>query len=175
MMPVSGVDAHAVRPLTAEGAPPVREPEKEARSRRPAPAMDEYVPEEPREPSGRYWIGRDGEGRPKLCFDGPERAEDAAQGPGKAPEAERPGGAKGPEKGGKKGERWICNTDSVDREIERLKKKRQELERQLGAERGQDRAKELERQLAQVERELAQKDNDTYRKQHAVFTRLGAV
>ena len=160
MMPVSGVDAHAVRPLTAEGAPPVREPEKEARSRRPAPAMDEYVPEEPREPSGRYWIGRDGEGRPKLCFDGPERAEDAAQGPGKAPEAERPGGAKGPEKGGKKGERWICNTDSV--------------ERQLGAERGQDRAKELERQLAQVERELAQKDNDTYRKQHAVFTRLGA-
>lgn len=59
----------------------------------------------------------------------------------------------------------------MDREIEKLKKKRQELERRLAAETDEARIKDLERQLAQVERELTQKDNDTYRRQHSTFTR----
>ena len=60
----------------------------------------------------------------------------------------------------------------MDREIEKLKKKQQELERQLSAETDETKIKDLERQLAQVERELKQKDNDTYRRQHAVLTQL---
>lgn len=82
-------------------------------------------------------------------------------------------GAKGPEKtDGEKEERYACNTDKADREIEKLKKKRSELEQRLSSETDETRIKDLERQLAQVERELRQKDNDTYRKQHAAFTRL---
>ena len=71
-----------------------------------------------------------------------------------------------------KDEVWECNSDKVDREIEKLKKKQQELERQLSAETDETKIKDLERQLAQVERELKQKDNDTYRRQHAVLTQL---
>ncbi|MDE6923630.1 MAG: hypothetical protein K2P01_08760, partial [Oscillospiraceae bacterium] len=105
---------------------------------------DEYVPEEPREPSGRYWMGRDEDGQPKIYFDGPEGKKD-------------------------QGETWECNTDKVDREIEKLKKKRQELEQRLNAETDEATIKDLERRLAQVERELKMKDSDAYRRQNAVF------
>ena len=54
MMPISGVNAGAIRPLTTAekvlGAPKVQKSEEEDRRLR--PVMDEYVPEEPREPSG---------------------------------------------------------------------------------------------------------------------------
>ena len=61
-----------------------------------------------------------------------------------------------------KSEMWRCSTDKVDREIEKLKKQKAELEGKLS----------MERQLSQVERELSQKDNDTYRKQHMEMTKL---
>ena len=178
MMPISGVNTGATQPLaTAEkvqGASKVQKPEEEAQSRPLRPMMDEYIPEEPREPSGRYWMGRDEDGQPKIYFDAPERAADAPGQPEDAPEAEEPKqagqGAKGPE--GKKEEVWEGNTDKVDREIEKLKKKKEELEQRLNTETDEAKIKDLERQLAQVEQELKQKDNDTYRRQHAVYTQL---
>ena len=188
MMPVSGVSAGAVRPLTAAGraleASGGQQSGEEARSRGPKPVTDEYVPEEPREPSGRYWMGKDEDGRPRIYFDDRSRAEDAPKQPEGAPDASKPDadapqaeepdpagqGAKGPE--GKKDEVWECNTDKVDREIEKLKKKRQELERRLNTETDEARIKEQERQLARVEQELKQKDSDTYRRQRSAFTRL---
>ena len=184
MTPISAVNTGAAQSLTkAEkvlGAPGAERHEKEGQSRLWEPVMDEYVPEEPQEPSGRYWMGKDGNGRPKIYFDDPERA---AQAPGvkepdaDSPEAEEPDqadkGAKGPEKkGGEKGARCVCNTDKVDREIEELKKKKEKLEQWLNTETDEAKIKDLERQLAQAERELKQKDNDTYRKQHATFTQL---
>ena len=60
----------------------------------------------------------------------------------------------------------------MDREIEKLKKKQQELEQRLNTETDEAKIKELERQLAQVERELKQKDNDTYRRQHTAVRQL---
>ena len=60
----------------------------------------------------------------------------------------------------------------MDREIEKLKKKQQELKQQLGTETNEVRIKELERQLAQTEQQLSEKDNDTYRKQHSTFTQI---
>ena len=148
MMPISGVNPGGAQPLAATekmpGAPQVQTPEEEAQGRRSKPVLDEYVPEEPREPSGRYWMGRDEDGQPKIYFDGPEGKKD-------------------------KGETWECNTDKVDREIEKLKKKRQELEQRLNAETDEATIKDLERRLAQVERELKMKDSDAYRRQNAVF------
>jgi len=180
MMPISGVNTVAVQPLTTaekvQGASKVQKPEEEAQGRQLKPVMDEYVPEEPQEPSGRYWMGKDEDGQPKIFFDDPERAADGPKQPEDAPEAEEPDpagqGAKGPEGKKDKGETWECNTDKVDREIEKLKKKQQELEQRLNSETDEAKIKDLERQLAQVEQELKQKDNDTYRRQHAVYTQL---
>ena len=188
MMPISGVNAGGVQPLAAAekmlGASGVRKPEEEAQGRQLKPVMDEYVPEEPREPSGLYWMGRDEDGQPKIFFDDPERAADAPTQPENAPDARKPDapeaeepeqanqGAKGPEGKKDKGETWECNTDKVDREIEKLKKQQQELEQRLGTETDEAKIKDLEHQLAQVEQELKQKDSDTYRRQHAVYTQL---
>lgn len=170
MTPISGLNNEAIRPLAApektQGAPKVQKPE-EPQSRQPKAMMDEYVPEEPEEPSGRYWMGKDEDGQPKIHFDDPERAADAP--PKGSPDSKRPDG---PEKKASQDERWVCDTDKVDREIEKLKKKQQELKQQLGTETNEARIKELERQLAQTEQELSEKDNDTYRKQHSTFTQL---
>lgn len=158
MTPVSSISAGAVQPLAAAeklGAPNVQNTGEEAQGRSARPVMDEYVPEEKREPSGLYRMGRDEEGQPRIYFDDPEQAAD---------EPER--------KDGEKDEVCVGNTDRVDREIEKLKRKRQELEQRLGAETDEARIKELERQLAQVERELKQKDNDTYRRQHTQVSKL---
>lgn len=182
MTTISGMNTGAVQPLTAAamvlGTSKVQKSEGEAQGRPLKPVMDEYVPEKPQEPSGRYWVGKDENGQPEIYFDGPERAAEAAP-DGNRSDADVPGSeaaakeVKGPEKtDGEKEERYACNTDKVDREIEKLKKKQSELEQRLSAETGEAKIKDLERQLAQVERELRQKDNDTYRKQHAAFTRL---
>ena len=180
MMPISGVSTGAVQPLTTAekvlGASKVQKPEEEAQDRRLKPVMDEYIPEEPQEPSGRYWMGKDEDGQPKIYFDDPERAADAPRQPEDAPEAEEPKqagqGAKGPEGKKNKDETWECNTDKVDREIEKLKKQQQELKQRLNSETDEAKITDLEHQLAQVEQELKQKDSDTYRKQNATYTQL---
>jgi len=61
------------------------------------------------------------------------------------------------------------DTDIVDREIEKLKNKKAQLEQQLYSV-GETKKKELEQELRQVEAELAQKDNDAYRRQNAVVS-----
>ena len=180
MMPISGVNTGAVQPLTTAekvlGASKVQKPEEEAQGRPLKPAMDEYIRSEPQEPSGRYWMGKGEDGQPKIYFDDRSRAADAPKRSEDAPEAEEPDpagqGAKGPERKKDKDEVWEGNTDKVDREIEKLKKKQQELERRLNTETDEAKIEDLERQLAQVERELKQKDNDTYRRQHTTVTQL---
>ena len=188
MTPISGVNTGAGQPLTAAGkvlgASKVQKSGEESQGRQRKPVMDEYVRSEPREPSGRYWMGKDEDGQPKICFDDRSRAADAPKQPEGAPDAGKPDadapeepdpagqGAKGPERDKDKDEVWECNTDKVDREIEKLKKKQQELEQRLGTETDEAKIKDLERQLAQVERELQQKDNDTYRRQHAAVRQI---
>ncbi len=79
----------------------------------------------------------------------------------------------GPENaGGRKEEICVGNTDDVDREIERLKKKKQELLEQLNSRQDPAKAEALKKQLNQVEQELRQKDNDTYRRAHSKFSQL---
>ena len=180
MMPISGVNTGAVQPLTTAekvlGASKVQKPEEEAQGHQLKPVMDEYVPEEPQEPSGRYWMGKDEDGQPKIYFDDPERAANAPEQPEDTPEAEEPNpagqGAKGPEREKDKDEVWEGNSDKVDREIEKLKKKKGELEQRLNTETDEAKIKSLERQLAQVERELKQKDSDAYRRQHTTVRQL---
>ena len=170
MQSISGINSGAAQPsvpLAGVDEPKkVQRPEDETQSRYQKPVMDEYVPEEKTEPSGRYWLGKDEDGKPKIYFDDPERAEDA-------PDAsDRDKSAEGPEKSGsdKDGQSCTCNTDKVDREIEKLKKQKQELEQQINRETDESKTEDLKAKLAQIEKELSQKDNDTYRRQHATYT-----
>lgn len=170
MEPISGMISGAQPLPSAAGItqpPAARRPGAEGSGRPPKPVTDEYVPGEPPEPSGRYWPVRDENGRPGIYFDDPERPEDA---PGAVPE--RDGGPEGPARkaAGRPEETCTGDTGRVDREIERLKRRRDQLEQQLAAEPDGARTRELKRQLAQVERELSQKDNDAYRRRHTVFS-----
>lgn len=183
MIPISTA---ASRPAAA---PAVREAERAAAApsvSAPAargtlkPARDEYAPEEKREPYGRYWLGRDEDGGPKIYFDDPEAdgenpASPEAAGPPKAEEPEKdkepaaPGKPAPPDRSGKE-EKCTADTDEVDRELKRLREKREELARRLSSETDGEKARALERKLAQAENELAQKDNDAYRRRRTKFT-----
>lgn len=122
-------------------APKVQQLQAETKTS-PKSSMDEYIPEEKRESPGLYRLGRDEDGQSKIYFDAPEN----------------------------KAESCTCNTDNVDREIESLKRKQEELSQQINSEADPGKIEELERKLAQTEQELSQKDNDSYRRQHAVFS-----
>ena len=152
---ISGIGSNAAQSLAAAAGMKeplqVQQTEAESPIQSRAPVVDEYVPEEKQEPSGRYWLGKDGDGRPKIYFDDPERANDE---PSDAPKAERCTGS----------------TDQVDREIERLRQRKETLEQQINAQTDEARIRELKQKLDQVERELAQKDNDAYRRLHTVFS-----
>lgn len=138
---ISGSISSAAPLADVRKAAEIQQP-KAAAEASPKPVMDEYVPEEKQESPGLYRLGRDEDGQPKIYFDDPES----------------------------KAESCTCNTDSVDREIESLKRKQEELNQQINSEADPSKIKELERKLAQTEQELSQKDNDSYRRQHAVFS-----
>jgi len=131
-------------------AAPVQRPESldSAAPVKPAPVIDRYVPEEEHAPSGLYWVGKGEDGAPKICFDDPE-AEPTSKG---------------------KAERCTTDTGKVDRELERLRRRAEDLARQLDAEPDPAKAQALAQKLAQAEAELAQKDNDAYRRQNAVIS-----
>lgn len=157
MMPVAGITVSGPPlPSAAAAAEEENTPQRTAPQSAPQkPVMDEYIPEEKREPSGAYWVERDGNGEPRIHFDGP--AEEA-------PEAGRP------EKEPPEEETVRGSTDQVDREIEALKKERESLKRQLVLEDDEAKRGELEQKLNQIESELRRKDNDAYRRQHTVFS-----
>lgn len=164
IQPISNFGPGAAQAAGVKEAPAVQRPDSGAPARPQKPMMDEYIPEEKREPSGRYYLGKDENGQPKVYFDGPERDEGGDTLEPKAADApkEKPGG--------KKAETCTGNTDQVDREIEKLRKEREQLERQINSETDETKKQELEAKLAQVENELRQKDNDAYRRQHTVFS-----
>lgn len=123
--------------------------------------QDEYISSEKSatKPTGLYRLGQDENGNRKVFFDNPEKAEGADE--------------KGQPKissdtSEKSAGKCTTNTDKVDREIEKLKEKKQQLEQQIRSASGNEKkVQELEKKLAQIESELSQKDNDTYRRQNA--------
>ncbi len=151
--------AKRTAPLGGVQAPPeVRQPATEPQNEpQPKPPVyDEYSPAEKPEPIGQYWLGQDEEGQPKVYFDEPKADEENAD---KAAASDK-------KSGGKKAEKCIGSTDKVDREIERLKKRREALKQQLAVATDESKIKNLQNKLKQVESELARKDNDTYRRSH---------
>ena len=109
-------------------------------------------------PSGLYRLGQDENGNPKVMYDDPKRVAKAKD-------------VQPKEEPAKKAEKCTTNTDNVDREIEKLKEEKKQLEQQIKAAAGdKEKVKVLEKKLAQIEGQLSQKDNDTYRRQNAVIS-----
>ena len=166
----------ALRAEKAKEAKETKEAAEEKGSGKLSEPQDVYIRSEKsgKEPVGLYRIGQDENGGRKIFFEDPDKA-DRADGK-EEPKAEKADGKKPKVDGdsqGKPAEVCIGNTDKVDREIEKLKEKKRELEQQIRSASGDERKiQELEKKLAQVEQELSQKDNDTYRKQHSEFSRL---
>jgi len=141
--------------------------------------FDRYIPAEPPVSAGEYRPVTDKDGNRRIVFD----AFDAPEADGKAapaasdkaaPESDNEAAPAASDKAAPKSDKkatssCTANTDKVDAEIRRLKKKQAKLEQQLAQADDRQRAN-LERQLAKVEAELHRKDNDAYRKQHAVVT-----
>lgn len=121
---------------------------------------DEYISSEKSssKPSGLYRLGQDENGNLKVMYDDPKRAAKAKD-------------VQPKEEPAKKAEKCTTNTDNVDREIEKLKEEKKQLEQQIKAAAGdKEKVKVLEKKLAQIEGQLSQKDNDTYRRQNAVIS-----
>ncbi len=164
--PISGGPGPLPAVTPSVEAPRVQSPQPaEPQSAPRSPGRDQYIPEEEHVPTGLYWMGKDEDGKPAIFFDDPETQAD--RGPvQEAPEVS-PAAKQSPDK---KVETVSGNTDQVDREIQKLREEKEKLQQQLNRETDAQKVKELERKLANVERELQQKDNDTYRRQHTVFT-----
>ena len=121
---------------------------------------DEYISSEKSgsKPSGLYRLRQDENGNLKVMYDDPKRVAKAKD-------------VQPKEEPAKKAEKCTTNTDNVDREIEKLKEEKKQLEQQIKAAAGdKEKAKVLEKKLAQIEGQLSQKDNDTYRRQNAVIS-----
>lgn len=95
---------------------------------------------------------------------GPDRAPESGKLPEKDEAARKADG--------KKPELYRGSTDKVDREIEKLKKRKEELEAKIRTEQDVRKIQSLKQELAQVERELGQKDNDGYRRRHMAVTKM---
>lgn len=174
MQPISKITSGAAQSSVSiadvDDSQKVQRPEKDLQKRHPKTVMDEYVPGEKPEPSGRYRPVQDEDGTPKIYFDNPEHAEPLPKEQGNVPGQDKGAESAKKSESEKNGKICTCNTDKVDREIENLKKQKQELEQQINRETDITKAKDLKVKLAHVEKELGQKDNDTYRRQHAVYT-----
>lgn len=144
-------------------------------------SRDRYIPGEEDESIGLYELSYDDEGNPEIKYDSPEKTEKKSgelSGEKSNGVPEKKAGESSGKKAGdssekksekSKSESCTANTDKVDREIERLRKKAEQLEQRLNATEGKERER-LEKQLDNVRRELSQKDNDSYRRQHTVFS-----
>lgn len=62
------------------------------------------------------------------------------------------------------------NTDKVDRELDHLKEKKQDLEQAIIRANGSHRGRQLERTLKRLNSEISRRDNDAYRRQHSEVT-----
>lgn len=157
MLTITGADVHTVQPSAIESVSGLQKPEAGAHPGPRRPVLDEYAPEEKREPSGLYWPETDENGGRRICFDAAGVPEESPEG-GK-PEKNEP-------------EVWRGNTDKVDSEIEKIKKKIEELKRQAASETDAEKQQKLERELAQLERELSRKDTDAYRRQRMEISEI---
>ena len=110
-----------------------------------APRFDSYIHEEPAEDAGIYKAEYNENGLRTIKFQEADETETSQK---------------------VKSSKTTMDTEKVDREIEKLKQAKEQLERRIAVADEKNR-EVLEAELLNVETQLRQKDNDTYRRQHA--------
>ncbi len=151
----------------------------------PQGSQDEYIPSSDKQEknSGVYRLEKDKNGNSKVTVDQPAEAEEQAESQvesekaSKTAEEAQTGGNKPMKSGGapksddEETSSTTTNTDSVDAEIEKLKKRKAQLQKQLQNNQGdENHRKNVEKQLAQLNAEIILKDSDAYRKQNATYS-----
>ena len=154
----------------------------------PQGSQDEYIPSSDKQEkaSGVYRLEKDGNGNQKVTVDRPatEEKETEEQTDSSAKNEELSERTEGSQKSGSKPTKsggapksddketsTTTSTDSVDAEIEKLKKRRAQLQKQLQDTEGDEsQRKNIEKQLAQLDAEIILKDSDAYRKQNATYS-----
>lgn len=154
----------------------------------PKGSQDEYIPssDNQEKASGVYKLEKDENGNQKVTVDRPATAENETeeQTESSAKNEESSKAAEGSQKSGSKPMKsggapksddedtsTTTSTDSVDAEIEKLKKRRAQLQKQLQDAQGdENQRKNIEKQLAQLDAEIVLKDSDAYRKQNATYS-----
>lgn len=137
--------------------------------------LDRYAPEEPAVKAGLYRKAKDQDGNPTLRFDDPmktgkedeETSAEAAEEEKAAKERRAAEEEKEAEKA--KTRTTTINTDRVDREIEELEEKIEDVSQDLRTAVGEE-AEKLKQQLLLDRIELRLKDNETYRRAHSQVT-----
>ena len=170
MGPISRVDARPTDPYLQWRE---RLEEKRAEKGKSADSKDWKMAEDEKE-SGFAKEARDVPGRRirDEYVPGPDRTPESGKLPENGEEPDQNAKKALDKADGKKPEKYRGSTDKVDREIEKLKKRKSELEGQLRTEQDDRKIQGLERELARVERELSQKDNDGYRRSHMEVTKM---
>ena len=162
----SGYPERVAEKQAADRADRAKEGDRTAEPKRPGKLpepQDEYISSKKsgEKPTGLYRIGQDENGGRKIFYDDPKAERNNREEPKAAGNnREEP-------------EKCVGDTNAVEREIRKLKEKRQQLEQQIHSASGDEKKiRELEKKLAQVEQELSRKDNDTYRRQHTAFSQV---
>lgn len=157
----------------AEQAKEAKEAAAEQESAKLSEPQDAYISSEKsgQKPTGLYRVEQDENGNRKIFFDDPKAGTANKKEAQKADEVDAKEPKTDKDSQGKPAKTCVADTNAVDREIRKLKEKKQELEQQIQSASGDEqKVQKLEKALAQVEQELSQKDNDTYRRQHTVFS-----
>ncbi len=144
------MEIHEIRPDSIRQYPEINKTHKSENDMSPNKILqDEYISSEKaeRRVSGLYRVAQDENGDRKIVYDDPHKKDRAAF--DRAVPAARED----------QPEKCTTNTDAVDKEIEKLKEEKRQLQQQICSANGdEEKKKELERKLAQIENELSQKD-----------------
>lgn len=164
----NGISQSVQDPAEVKKQPDVNMDSDQMSHKQITPVYDEYHPEaeDQKQPIGLYRPVSDEKNGFGIQFDDPS-PKSAEKVPADLKEKNSDKSRTDADASHAKAENCTVDTDKVDREIEHLKEKRQQLQKQLRSASDPEKIRALERKLSQVEQELQQKDNDTYRRQNA--------
>lgn len=153
---INGISTSDIRPIARKEEEPLRAIQDDATKNAPQQKeedpfgiKDEYIKGSRPAVKGIYGLKADEHGENKISYESPDKISDDKK-------------VSGDEK-----KKYVTNTDSVDKEIERLKEKKENIEQELRMEKDVEKKKRLEEELSRIESELTMKDNDNYRRSKA--------
>ncbi len=153
---IHGISDSDTRPIAQNNEEPLRAIQGDAAKNVPQQKgddpfgiQDEYIKGSRPAVKGIYGLKSDEHGENKISYEPPDKISDDKK-------------VSGDEK-----KKYVTNTDSVDKEIERLKEMKEKIEQELRMEKDDENKKRVGEELSRIESELAMKDSEGYRRSKA--------